>query len=297
MIIPFTQAFNDFLLSRHLAGLSGKTVKCYTEFIFPFVKMYENRYLEDLTRQDIDKYLETLYKRDLSQASRATYIRHIKIFLRWCEEEYAVDFMARKIRVPKSPKKVVYVYDNDEICQIFQAVRSGEEWLILRNRAVIALMLDSGLRQNEVCQLDKSDVHYNQAYIRVGGKGDKERYVPLGNNSLRFIKLYLAEVPHDCNYLFVDCNGHRITCNAIRQLIYKIGRNLPFEFSSHKLRHNFATNYCLDQYRQHGQVDAYRLMVLMGHEDLQTTMRYIHMANQLIAMQTQISHLDQIGIS
>ena len=75
---------------------------------------------------------------------------------------------------------------------------------------------------------------------------------------------------------------------------YSIDTERKFAISSHKLRHNFATNYCIDQYRTHGQVDIYRLMYLMGHEDIETTRRYLHMANEILASQGCISHLDGI---
>lgn len=69
---------------------------------------------------------------------------------------------------------------------------------------------------------------------------------------------------------------------------------LPFEFSSHKLRHNFATNYLLNQYEMFGQMDIYQLMVVMGHEDISTTRRYLHQANNILSAKTYISHLDKL---
>ena len=77
-------------------------------------------------------------------------------------------------------------------------------------------------------------------------------------------------------------------------LISKISKKLPFEFSSHKLRHNFGTNYCLDQYDKYGQIDIYKLMVIMGHEDIKTTRKYLHIANSIIVARSNISHLDKI---
>lgn len=79
-----------------------------------------------------------------------------------------------------------------------------------------------------------------------------------------------------------------------KKLVSKMAKKLPFELSSHKLRHNFATNYCLDQYNAYGQVDIYRLMYLMGHEDVSTTRRYLHFANEILASKGCISHVDAI---
>ena len=69
--------------------------------------------------------------------------------------------------------------------------------------------------------------------------------------------------------------------------MWKLAQKLPFEFSSHKLRHNFATNYCIDQYKKHGFVDIYKLMILMGHKDVKTT-------NQIIVSRESVSHIDKI---
>ena len=64
--------------------------------------------------------------------------------------------------------------------------------------------------------------------------------------------------------------------------------------SSHKLRHNFTTNYCLDMYNQKGQIDIYRLMTLLGHEEIETTRRYLHVANEIIASSESFSHVDKV---
>lgn len=92
----------------------------------------------------------------------------------------------------------------------------------------------------------------------------------------------------------VSRTGKELTCNAVKHMMFSIQRKLPFEFSSHKLRHNFATNYCIDQYEKTGQIDIYKLMLLMGHEDIETTRVYLHHANQIIASKMNISHLDKV---
>ena len=87
-------------------------------------------------------------------------------------------------------------------------------------------------------------------------------------------------------------SGKPITPNTIKKLVFKINQNLPFDVSSHKLRHNFATNYILDQYNKKGDVDIYQLKSLMGHADIQTTENYLHIASEFIASNNSVSHLD-----
>lgn len=291
------QAFENFILSRRLADLSPKSIVNYQECIEPLVSFLgADKSLETLTQTDINGYIAKLLNRPLSKASRSTYIRHIKIFLRWVEDTYHIDLSAKHIRVPKTPKRLVKIYSDYEVAMIFNSVQAETEWLVYRNKCVIALMYDSGLRQSEVCTLKRKNVSFEQNKLVVCGKGNKERTVPLGQLTQRFMRAYLESCPYQSEYVFVNRYGEALTNNAVKLMITKLANKLDFELSSHKLRHNFATNYCLDQYERYGHIDIYRLMVLMGHEDVETTRRYLHLANEIIASRECVSHLDKLHI-
>lgn len=289
------ETFDNFILSRQLADLSPKTISDYQQFVMPFVRSVgSSKPFESIIQQDIQAYLTELLKRPLSKSTRATYIRHVKIFLRWAENEYEVGYSTRIVKVPKSPKRNVHIYSDDEVKQILASVHAETDWLTLRNKCIIALMYDSGLRQSEVCMLRKSCISYTDNRMTVRGKGDKDRTVPLGQLTKYFMLEYLSHCPYTDDIVFLNRRGQPLTCNAVKLFITRLADTLPFELSSHKLRHNFATNYCIDQYHKNGQVDIYRLMYLMGHEDIDTTRRYLHMANEILASQGCISHLDGI---
>lgn len=288
-------AFECFIRSRRIRGLSEKTVRCYDMFVTPFIQyLGETSLIEEVDRTSVEDYIESLYKNRVSRATHATYIRHLKVFLRWSEEEYGVEMSAKNIHVPRTPKKVLHIYSDDDIRMIFEAVDIAEKWITYRNRSIIALMLDSGLRQGEVCTLCTKNIDMKTGVLKVCGKGNKERIVPFGIFSKKYMSVYRSECPYDAEYFFVSRRGEQMTCDSVKHFMSKISGKLPFEFSSHRLRHNFATNYCLDQYEQRGQVDIYRLMVLMGHEEVNTTRRYLHFANQIIATRSNISHLDKV---
>lgn len=289
------ETFDNFILSRKLADLSAKTVTDYIEFVTPFISFVGScKPFSELTQGDINQYIGKLLDRPVSKATRATYIRHLKIYLRWSENEYGALYNAKAVKVPKSPKKAVRIYSDTEIRDIFNAVSADADWLVLRNKCIIALMYDSGLRQSEVCTLKRSKVSYSDNRMTVYGKGDKERIVPLGKLTKQFMREYIALCPYKLDTVFVNRRGQPLTGNAVKSLISKLSHNLDFELSSHKLRHNFATNYCIDQYKKHGQIDIYRLMYLMGHEDIETTKRYLHFAYEVIASDESISHLDSV---
>lgn len=290
------QMYDEFLLSKRLAGLSKETVRDYAQLLRPFVIYLgiNEDFCAVATRDAIKCYIGSLIDKDISKATLATYIRNIKIFLKWAAECQAVQYDYQLIKVPKNPKRRVKIYSDSEVMQIFSAIDAESEWLVSRNKAIIALMYDSGLRQAEVCSLKWSTVSFSENRMTVRGKGDKERIVPLGKLTAYYLQEYQELCPHTSKSVFVGRRGQKLTCNSVKLLVSRLAARLPFELSSHKLRHNFATNYCLDQYDKTGQVDLFRLMILMGHEDIETTKLYLHLAYEIIGARDSVSHLDKI---
>lgn len=289
--------YDNFILSRKLADLTDKTIQDYRLFIAPLIDFLgKETQVEEITQEQINKYLETIVDKPISKSSKATYIRHIKIFLKWLHKEVKVQYSYKSIRVPKSPKKRVKIYSDEEIKMILDKVVAENELLTIRNKCIIALMYDSGLRQSEVCNLQRKEFDLKNKRMCVHGKGNKDRVVPMGEFTRKLVEKYLDMCPYSSEYLLVNRHGDKLTCNAVKLLISKISKELPFELSSHKLRHNFATNYCIDQYEEKGQVDIFRLSTLLGHEEVETTKRYLHMANEIICTRESVSHLDRIGV-
>lgn len=293
-MIRLYDALEAFLSEKRLAGLSNKTISDYEGFLMPFLRFCGDISVLAVTDKLVNAYITDVLQRDNSKSTKATYIRNMKIFLRWCSKNYRVKYDYTKIRVPKSPKKNVRIYEDDEIFQIFDIVHAESDWIVLRNKSILALMLDSGMRQNEVCTIRRDMVSFQKQFIVVHGKGDKERVVPFGRYAMVLVQQYLEACPYKSKYLFVNRRGESLSRNAVKCLVHKLSKELPFDLSSHKLRHNFATNYCIDHYKQYGTMDAYKLMCLMGHEDIETTKKYLHHATEIIASQEHLSHLDKI---
>ena len=289
------EAFENFIYSRHLKGLSDKTIESYRLLTARFIDYIGADFeMESITQGNIEQFVESLYSRSLSVASIGSYIRNTRIFLHWYEKKHEVQYIAAEISIPRTPKKLVRLYTPDEIALIFQTVETCSPWLDARNKAMIALMLDSGLRQGEICSLEVNNLFFDNSRMKVCGKGNKERFVPLGNLSIRFLQKYLGMRPFESKYVFVSYHGEPLSCNAVKSMTGDMQKRLPFEFSSHKLRHNFATNYLVNQYESCGCMDIYQLMAIMGHEDTVTTQRYLHEAKNIIASRSCISHLDKV---
>lgn len=290
------EALDLFILDRRIQGVSPKTIISYRDAIGIFLNYAGNDFLLDsLTLSYVDNYILGLYSRKLSRASISTYVRSLRIFLRWIYREYDLSFDPAKIKIPKSPKKIVHLYSDDEIKLLFSSVSTSIPWITARNQAMLAIMLDSGIRQCELCGLLRSSLDRKRHVMKVTGKGSKERMVPLGTFVIERIDYYLSLCPYpDSPYVFLGRNGKQISGNAVRLFTNRLQKILPFDLSSHKLRHNFATNFCIDHIKKNGNSDVYDLSILMGHESIETTKRYEHFAHELIAAENNISHLDSI---
>jgi len=286
--------FEEFILQKRLAGLSDATISDYNNIVKIFLD-YVGRFLEleNVTQKRVNAFILDLYERPLSKSTVITYIRNTRIFLRWVHQEYGLSFNPAKIKVPKSPKKLVHIYTDDEIRLIFDCCKVSIPWISARNKAMLALMLDSGLRQSEVCNLLYSGLDRERKVLQVTGKGAKDRLVPIGYVSFALLDNYLFQCPYkDSKYVFLNRNGSVVTCNAVRLFVNRLKKRLPFELSSHKLRHNFATNYCKDNILKFGNSNVFDLSIIMGHESVETTKRYEHFAHEIIALENRSSHLD-----
>ncbi len=164
---------------------------------------------------------------------------------------------SRQRRLPDAPK-------SEEVDAILEQV-SGDEPLALRNRALLELVYSAGLRSREAVDLDLGDVDFEQEAVRVRGKGDKERVVPLGEEAAYRIRLYLegarpqlARGAEDA--LFLSARGRRLDTSTLRRL-------LPHP---HRLRHAFATHLL------EGGADLRVIQELLGHSSLSTTQAYSH---------------------
>lgn len=288
------QLLDEFLLYKKLSGINDNTIGNYDTTISLMLDYIgADLPLEELTHEQVKQYILHLLNQPISKATKSSYIRNDKIFLRWVDAEYGLSFNPQKIKVPKSPKKNVHLYTDDEIVQIFRILTAESEWLVARNRVIVALMLDSGLRQHEVCGIKKADIDRHRMIIKITGKGAKDRMVSLGSLTLYFLDEYISLCPYNhSDFIFYDRRGGRLSCNAIRLFVSKLKAQLPFELSSHKMRHNYATNYCIDNIKKTGQADIYGLGILMGHESIETTKRYEHLAREVIASENRHSHLD-----
>jgi site-specific recombinase XerD len=165
---------------------------------------------------------------------------------------------------PRRARRLPATLKTEEVDAVLERL-SGDEPLALRNRALLELVYSAGLRSREAVDLDLGDVDFEQEAVRVRGKGDKERVVPLGEEAAYRVRLYLEDArPHLArgaeDALFLSARGRRLDTSTLRRL-------LPHP---HRLRHAFATHLL------EGGADLRVIQELLGHSSLSTTQVYSH---------------------
>ena len=270
------ESFDEFLYTKEVDGLKDGSIHNYRITIGYFLDaMGAGTPLNLLELKKVQEYVKKCLDGHIARATAASYVRNTRIFLDWCFREYEneLQFNPKKIKKSKSPKRNPYIYGDREIALILEMVKTSEPWITARDR--IVLMLDSGLRQAEVCGLKLVNIDRDRHVMKVTGKGDKDRFVHVGEFALMMLDEYLSMCPYkDSEYAFLGRRGHVLSGNAVRLFVYRLQKKLPFELSSHKLRHNFATNFCVDSLERTGSTCVQDLGILMGHESIETTKRY-----------------------
>ena len=266
----------DFLIEQQVRGNSPKTQKHYFRCLGLFERFQspKNPDISAVSVSDCKAYYIHLSNRNVSSVTVQTYIRALRAFLSWCYlEGYISENIPKKFRLPKAQKKKIDILTDSEVEQLFRCL-SGRDFISIRNYCIVALMIDSGLRLNEVVTIRRDKIHIAEGYAIVNGKGNKERFVPLGLNSKRALLRYCAIVPNKEKEtpLFVKDTLIPINQSTVKQLFrrLKVQADIP-RLHPHLLRHSFATRYL-----ENGG-DIYSLQLILGHTSLEMVKKYVHL--------------------
>lgn len=270
------ECIDDFLIEQQVRGNSPKTQKHYFRCLGLFERFQspKNPYISAVSVSDCKAYYIHLSNRNVSSVTVQTYIRALRAFLSWCYlEGYISENIPKKFRLPKAQKKKIDILTDSEVEQLFRCL-SGRDFISIRNYCIVALMIDSGLRLNEVVTIRRDKIHIAEGYAIVNGKGNKERFVPLGLNSKRALLRYCAIVPNREKEtpLFVKDTLIPIKESTVKQLFRKLkSRSGIPRLHPHLLRHTFATRYI-----ERGG-DIYSLQSILGHTSLEMVKKYVHL--------------------
>ncbi len=236
--------------------------------------------VESIDVLSIRGYLGSLHKMN-KKSTAARKVSAIRSFFRYLVKRGVLESNpARSVATPKKEKTIPTYLTVDEMFRLLDSIQM-DGIPGLRNRAIYETLYSTGVRVSELAGLDVSDVDFGAGLVRVRGKGNKERIVPVGNKALAAIREYrnrLAQekgVPFDGESpLFLNKNKGRLTTRSIERILERIVRECELQtpVSPHALRHTFAT-HMLD-----AGADLRVVQELLGHRSLSTTQKYTHVS-------------------
>ena len=233
----------------------------------------------DVTRPDVERHLEALAEAGLSPASLERAASAIKGFHRFMvAERISITHPAADLPLPKKPDRLPDVISREQatalLDQPFPATASGQ-----RDHAIVEVLYGCGLRVSELCGLDLRQVMLDEQVLRVVGKGDKERIVPIVGTAAGVLSEYLEQwrpqlvSPRvSSSAVFLNNRGRRLSRQSVHSLVAKAGAVVGIEgLHPHTLRHSFATHML------EGGADLRIVQELLGHADISTTQLYTHL--------------------
>ena len=281
-----SECLETFILEQNLKGNTPITIRNYTEYITRFIEWLGDKPINTLNIKNFNDYHIYLRNtRKIKDVTIKTYLSHIATFIRFCEANYNVKGISDRIILPHVEKPIIDVLRREEIEVLLNSF-SKRSLNGIRNYCICVLMLDCGLRLNEVVNLKISDVYIEKGYIKVYGKGRKERFIPIYNNTKKALLKYIIKrkcKDIKCDTFFLNKEMKPIQREGIKSLFARLKRRTGIaRLHPHLLRHTYATNYLL-----YGYGDVYTLSLLMGHTDVKTTMKYVQIANFYKIMENQ----------
>jgi len=279
--------FRNYLKNRHLSdSLDNIDTKLLREYVF---------YLLKKTRYENHPY--TPAKTELlSTATVHGHVRTLRAFFNWLGVEgLTQNNPARDLKPPKVVKKVVSTLSDEEIRAVLSTFSISPS--DTRNQALFMILLDTGLRIGELINLKMEDVHMDEGYLKVLGKGKKERIVPIGNNAQKVLQRYLFRFRPKPNNpvidnVFLSHNSNSLTENSMKLMFTRLAkRSGVYRLHAHLCRHTFATRFLING------GDVFSLQQILGHSTLEMVRHYVNLASSHIAIQHQkYSPLDRLNL-
>lgn len=275
-------------------GLSANTLKSYNYEINLYQIYLEDKLniidIEKVSKENIESYLKYCYLKNEDSKTISHKITTIYNFHNYLLREKVIkDNQAEFIDRPKLAKHLPYTLTVKEIDKLLDiALVTVFDY---RDKAMLELMYGTGLRVSELVSLTVYDVDFYNAFLRIKGKGSKERIVPINNDSLKYLKLYLDRrclllKKKTSDELFLNARGEGISRQGFFKNLKKIlaKKGMPTNISPHSLRHSFATHLI-----ENG-ADLRSVQTMLGHSDITTTKIYTHISNEKVTKDYLINH-------
>ncbi len=290
-------------LSNQAEGKSPKTVSWYTEMLQAFSRyLSANHHACDVTAFEIDTVREyILYLKQkpifrghpcalkqaplLSARTVQGHVRTLKAFSSWLYAEgYTAENRLQNLKLPKAPATIMEPLTREEIKKIIAGMDKKSS-IGARNHALFVTLLDTGLRASEAAGITLGNLNLADGFIKVMGKGAKERIVPIGKHVRMALFSYIDKVKPmpavpGCDNLFLSSTGKPITVNTVKLVFSRLAKASGVKrLHAHLCRHTFATNYLLNG------GDIFSLKEILGHTTFEMVNHYLHFTSSQITTQ------------
>ena len=288
---------------RHLEverNLSVHTVRAYMGDLSSLLEHLENSGLADISQLQLVHLRSWLANQQVKGASRTTISRRavsVRLFTKWAlKNKYIASDVGASLATPKGHRTLPEVLgiEDAKTAMDSMATRAAEEEtpMTLRDVAMVEMLYATGARVAELCGLDLSDIDYDRQTIRVLGKGNKERTIPLGNPAMRALNLYLKDArdalknAQSANAVFLGARGKRIDQRTVRTVVYNALQAIEGveRMGPHALRHSAATHLL------EGGADLRTVQEILGHASLATTQIYTHVSTERLQKAFKQAH-------
>jgi integrase/recombinase XerD len=289
------KGFNTYLKSEKF--LEKNTIEAYirdvvrlTEYLTAVNKPVSP---EQITLDDLQACAQWIASLGMTPTSQARIIAGIRAFFRFLlSQDMIREDPSQLLEAPKTRRKLPDFLSFDEIESMISRIDLSKPEGH-RNKAILEIMYSCGLRVSEVVSLKISNLHFDEEYIRVIGKGDKERLIPIGESAIKYIRLYYDETRKAMlpkkgqeDILFLNRRGSALSRVMIFLIIKELASqaNIHKTISPHTFRHSFATHLV------EGGADLRAVQAMLGHESITTTEIYTHLDRQYLRDTLQHYH-------
>lgn len=310
-----TELIDYYEVCNRCENKSPRTISWYTANLQQFVDYLHKQHLSDLIDaidiKILREYVLYLLKRPqfpgkkpdqsktatLSPSSVHGHVRTLKAFFNWLlSEELIEKNPAKGLKPPKVPKTLISILSDKEITTIINSF-SRSNPLDMRNQTIFMLLIDTGIRIGEVIKLTQDDLYLNDGYIKVFGKGQRERIVPIGSNIQKAIHKYLFRfrantANPDTNNVFLSIRNKQMSENSMKLMFRRLAERTGIHrLHAHLCRHTFATKFL-----SNGS-DIFTLQKILGHSTLEMVRRYSNLnSDHIRAQHKRFSPLDRLKI-
>jgi len=279
--MDWNKAIKEFKIYLSIErSLSDNTVSAYISDIEKFAENFKNTSPIKVNRKDLMIFIDFLGKKSISARSRARNLSSIKSFYNYLIFDNKLENNpCENIHSPKLDKKLPIFLSIEEVNKIIESVdlsqENGE-----RDRNILETLYSCGLRVSELVKLKISNIDFNDQYIKIIGKGNKQRIVPINKTLIKYLNIYINNIRSknkikkgNEDFLFLNKRGTKLSREMIFLIVKKYIKiaNVKKNISPHTFRHSFATHLV------EGGADLRAVQEMLGHSNITTTEIYTHL--------------------